>query len=78
VSAGTPVTAAPASSVQGSTLAAYSAKPQVALAMNASLTRPAWMISLAMVLESAMSDPTSIPSHLSAHCAEGVRLGSTT
>ncbi len=36
------------------------------------------MISRAMALDSAMSEPTSIPSHRSAHCAELVRRGSTT
>ncbi len=35
------------------------------------------MISHAKVLESAMSDPTSMPSQTSAHAAEEVRLGST-
>jgi hypothetical protein len=36
------------------------------------------MISRAIVLESAMSVPTSMPSQPSAHCAELVRRGSTT
>ena len=36
------------------------------------------MISRAMVLESAMSVPTSSPSHRSAHWADEVRRGSTT
>ena len=36
------------------------------------------MISRAIALDSAMSEPTSIPSHRSAHCAEVVRRGSTT
>jgi hypothetical protein len=35
------------------------------------------MISLAMALASEMSEPTSMPSHASAHCAEVVRRGST-
>ena len=35
------------------------------------------MISRAMALARAMSDPTSRPSHRSAHCAELVRRGST-
>ncbi len=39
---------------------------------------PAWMISRATVFASAMSVPTSNPSHVSAHCAEPVRRGSTT
>ncbi len=45
--------------------------------MNASFTRPAWMISWAMAFASEMSDPTSMPSHASAHCADVVRRGST-
>ena len=36
------------------------------------------MISRAIAFESATSDPTSIPSHRSAHSAEVVRRGSTT
>ncbi len=36
------------------------------------------MISRAIVFDSAMSEPTSIPSHRSAHWAEVVRRGSTT
>ena len=36
------------------------------------------MISRAIVFERAMSEPTSSPSQRSAHCAEGVRRGSTT
>ena len=45
--------------------------------MNASFTRPAWMISRAMAFASEMSEPTSMPSHASAHCAVVVRRGST-
>ena len=77
-SAGTPVTRSPSSSVHGSTDARYSSKPVVARSMKRSLVRPAWMISRAIVLASAMSVPTSSPSHASAHCAEPVRRGSTT
>ncbi len=36
------------------------------------------MISLAIALASEMSDPTSMPSQPSAHCADVVRRGSTT
>ena len=36
------------------------------------------MISRPIALASAMSEPTSRPSHTSAHCADGVRRGSTT
>jgi hypothetical protein len=54
----------------------YSSKPVVARSMKLSLTRPAAMISRPMALASAMSEPTSIPSHVSAHWAELVRLGS--
>jgi hypothetical protein len=35
------------------------------------------MISRAMLLDSAMSEPTSSPAHSSAHCADVVRRGST-
>ena len=45
--------------------------------MNASLCSPAWMISRAIVLESAMSVPTFSPSQTSAQRAELVRRGST-
>jgi len=38
-------------------------------------TRPAWMISRAIVWASAMSVPTSRPSQPSAHLAEDVRAG---
>src|SRR5205085_1747789 len=58
--------------------AAYASKPVVARLMNSRLCRPAWMISRAIVFESATSVPTSIPSQRSAHCAEVVRRGSTT
>jgi hypothetical protein len=68
----------PSSRVHGSTDWRYSSKPVVARSMNVSLARPAWMISRATVLDSAMSVPTSRPSHASAHCAELVRRGSTT
>ena len=77
-SAGTPVSISPRSSVHSSTAAAYSAKPVVARSMKDRLASPAWMISRAMVLARAMSVPTSSPSHVSAHCADDVRLGSTT
>ena len=76
-SAGTPVTSAPRSRVHSSTEAAYSSKPLVARAMKVVLCSPAWMISRAIVLERAMSVPTWIPSHTSAHFAELVRRGST-
>jgi hypothetical protein len=46
--------------------------------MNVGSWSPARMISRAMVFESAMSEPTSMPSHTSAHSAEVVRRGSTT
>ena len=46
--------------------------------MNASFVSPATTISRPIALASAMSDPTSIPSHRSAHCAEVVLRGSTT
>ena len=46
--------------------------------MNVGLWSPAWMISRAIVFESAMSEPTSMPSHTSPHSAEVVRRGSTT
>jgi len=46
--------------------------------MKRSLVRPARMISRAIVLDSAMSEPTSSPSQVSAHCADPVRRGSTT
>ena len=46
-------------------------------ATNASFTSPAWMISRPIALASAMSVPTSRPSHASAHCAVDVRRGST-
>ena len=77
-SAGTPVTRSPSSSVHGSTDARYSSKPVVERSMKRSLVSPAWMISRAIVLERAMSVPTSSPSHASAHRAELVRRGSTT
>ena len=46
-------------------------------AMNSSLARPAAMISRPIALASAMSVPTSRPSHRSAHSADVVRRGST-
>ena len=46
--------------------------------MNSRLCSPLAMISRAIVFESAMSVPTSIPNQPSAHCAEPVRRGSTT
>ena len=46
--------------------------------MNSRLWSPAWMISRAMVFDSAMSVPTSMPNQPSAHWAEPVRRGSTT
>src|SRR5688572_3401293 len=76
-SAGTPVTSSPRCSVQCSTDSAYSSKLDVAWATKPSWYRSDLMISHASVLESAMSDPTSIPSHTSAQAAEDVRLGST-
>src|SRR5712692_61878 len=45
--------------------------------MNFMSARPEWMISRAIALASAMSLPTSIPNHRSAHSAELVRRGST-
>jgi hypothetical protein len=76
-SAGTPVRRSPSSSVNGSTDSAYTSKPLVAWSMNERLCSPAWMISRAIALERAMSEPTSSPSHRSAHLAELVRRGST-
>ena len=76
--AGTPVTRSPSSSVHGSTERRYSSKPVVERSMKRWLASPAWMISRAIVFESAMSLPTSSPSHVSAHCAEPVLRGSTT
>src|SRR5689334_434485 len=75
--AGTPVIRSPSSSVNGSTDAAYSAKLLVARRMNVWFARPAWMISRAIVLASAMSVPTSSPSQVSAQAAEDGRRGST-
>ena len=69
-SAGTPVSRSPSASVNGSTEAAYASKPSVALSMNVRFASPAWMISRAIVFDSAMSEPTSSPSQRSAHCAE--------
>src|SRR5881296_2501837 len=40
--------------------------------MNSLCSRPAWMISRAIALARAMSEPTSRPSQTSAHCAEEV------
>ena len=77
-SAGTPVSCSARSSVYGSTEAAYSSKPVVARRTNSVFTRPAWMISLAIAFASEMSEPTSMPSQASAHCADVVRRGSTT
>ena len=77
MSAGTPVMRSPSASVNGSTCAAYSAKPVVARSTKRWFTRPAWMISRAIVWASAMSVPTSSPSQPSAHCADEVRRGST-
>ena len=76
-SAGTPVSRSAYSSVYGSTLRRYSSKPDVARPMNSSCASPAWMISRAIAFASAMSEPTSRPSHRSAHSAELVRRGST-
>ena len=45
--------------------------------MNSRLCRPACTISRAIALARAMSLPTLSPSHVSAHCAEVVRRGST-
>ena len=45
--------------------------------MNAVSCRSLTMISRAIVFESAMSVPTSMPSHRSAHSADSVRRGST-
>ena len=78
VSAGTPVMRSPSASVNGSTDAAYSSKFSVELSTNRRFTRSAWMISRAIVLDSAMSVPTSRPIHVSAHSADDVRRGSTT
>src|SRR3990170_3093874 len=78
ISAGTPVISSPRSSVHSCTDAWCSSKPVVACSMKAVFARPAAKISRAIVFESAMSDPTSIPSHRSAHCAEVVLRGSTT
>ena len=50
----------------------------VALPMKASCASPAWMISRAIALASAMSLPTLSPSHTSAHWADAVRRGSIT
>ena len=49
----------------------------VARSTNASFTSPASMISLPIAFASEMSEPTSMPSHASAHCADVVRRGST-
>ena len=46
--------------------------------MKRSLASPAWMISRAIVFDSAMSLPTSSPSQVSAQRADPVRRGSTT
>ena len=72
------MTAAPRSNVQSATLSAYSSKFSVARSMNARLCRSFAMISRAIVFESAMSVPTSIPSQRSAKAADSVRRGSTT
>src|SRR5213593_1990405 len=45
--------------------------------MKSPAMRSLWMISRAMALASAMSLPTSMPIHTSAHSVELVRLGST-
>src|SRR5215207_761377 len=45
--------------------------------MNSRCSRPAAMISRAIALASAMSEPTSRPSQRSAHSADDVRRGST-
>ena len=56
----------------------YASNPLVAFSMNHSFASPEAIISRAMALASAISEPTSRPSHTSAHCAEHVRRGSTT
>ena len=58
------------------TLALYASKSTVARSMKLRSSRPAAMISRAMALARAMSDPTSSPSQLSAHSADEVRRGS--
>ena len=78
ISAGTPVTASPRSSVHSITEALYSSNPVVAPSMNVWCCRSFTMISRAIVFESAMSVPTSMPSHRSPHSADSVRRGSTT
>src|SRR6266851_7514193 len=75
--AGTPVSASARSSVYSSTPRANSSYPVVARAMNSLSASPAWMISRAIAFARAMSLPTSMPSHTSAHSAELVRRGST-
>ena len=60
------------------TESAYASKPRVACAMNAVSCRSLTMISRAIEFESAMSVPTSMPSHRSPHSADSVRRGSTT
>src|SRR5437773_5593329 len=69
-SAGTPVTLAACASVYGSTASRYASNPVVARAMKARFSRPAARISRPMALARAMSEPTSIPSHPSAHRSE--------
>ena len=73
-----PVTSAPRSSVQGSTDSRYSSKPLVARSMNVRFSRLASRISRATAFDSAMSEPTSIPSQWWAHFAELDRRGSIT
>ncbi len=77
-SAGTPVSRSAYSRVYDSTFERYASKPSVAWPMNASCSRPAWMISRPTALARAMSLPTSSPSHVSAHSADDVRRGSMT
>ncbi len=74
--AGTCVSRSPRSSVQPATWSRKAAKPLVACSMNSRCSRPAARISCAIVLESAMSEPTSRPAQRSAHSAEVVRRGS--
>ena len=72
------MTRSASSSVHGSIDSRNSSKPVVARSTNSMSASPASRISRATAFASGMSVPTSSPSQRSAHCADGVRRGSTT
>ena len=59
------------------TISAYASKPVVARPMNSLWWRSRSMMTLAIAFARAMSEPTSMPSHTSAHRADSLRRGST-